>query len=1581
MNEISGFPIDGTYEYLRKLFSSGCTHIVGNLIIYGLHLNVDGLGPDLDFLKHIEEISGFLIIMNSSVEEIPLSGLKIIRGLGSGYSLREDLPKASLLIRHTYDSGGILRKVDLGNLRVIQNGDVYVLDNPQGCNLTPGISWSDLFANPAVQHFHNSISSDPNPDDASHVESCPPLPGFLNALTFMHRQDDCISRGRCKKRNCEWCYETKGASSEEHCCDTSCLGGCTGPTNADCFVCRSLRDGNRCVDKCPPPSTVQNYRLTLNVNFSYEFNGFCVKECPKSLLTEGTKCVSECTPGHYYVLGHFCIPCHTNCPKVCSIGKFSSLDAATLASLENCTTLSGDLIISEESYNSELPGRKPITTTEELWALHSLQEVTGFVHLDLRNHPEPLKSLTFLENLRKIGGSNSRFSMAVAHGEIEFPGMHRLREAPHGAVAFMESPALCYIQTIVTTKTTDRYRFLPNFRIQMYKIPTAAECEARGAVCHPACDSTFGCWGPRREDCLLCRSHSVQGFICVESCTELPGFFEASRENVTIIPTLPPQSNPMTARLQMARMAAGHIIEEHIYSRYGDYSEDAKAPITCARCHSECAETCTGPGADQCTGSCKNARSGNECVVECPHTTFLDTERRECIPCPSLCHQRKLSSKPVCTGNGIYPGPGGCNKCEMFLEFISFDGLLKDNSDRLSKSSMRTQHGALLCMRGACPKGTFRTMETVESHSRFAQFVEEGVYTVPVCSTCHVLCRTCTGYSVLRATNTTPGCLECHGFWFKDTCVKECPEDMTFQISLTHPPEARKAFHFRQLLDGSGLFLPLRLSSPVRGTDAFPRPHLWTRHLNGHCLLCHPECLAGCWGPSASHCHRCSHVRVWRSGGHQLPGATWHPPNDVATVYLLNKEAFDPLQSELRETDSSHKMTSMYFTCEAACPEEMPYVSYDPLTGDKTCHSSADIDSAYADRRRGEFAIISSRLAAGLVGPLAASFLIFLICITLACYYKGRHKRSSNSFTGKLNAFSFSLIIDKVLRLYEGSKAGHSSRVVTYTVGSGSGMDRSEIISSNDSSSEAHGPCLDTAVNRVTWFSEGSFCQYCRDGSCSNSCDDVKSPPSTRVYRSTHWSNPQMYRRSTRQQPNMGRLVLINLDDVLLPPIKVALGSGAFGAVYKGVWRVPHDIEDIHLPTFEGRDHRRHVNVAVKILSEVNGPSDLHALLEEAKVMCSVRHRHCLQLLGVCLAGSQRYLVSEYIANGSLDGYIRRSRNDLPHWLLLLWAEQIAEGMAYLQSVGIIHRDLATRNVLVKEREWVQITDFGLAKMLNGEEEEIGEVIVQSGRVPIRWLAIETLTSGRYSFKTDIWAYGVTLWEIFTFGQRPYPTIETKDVKRYVLTGGRLLQPDICTLEAYQRLLLACWRENPDERVSFDDILQLLRSKMDMPEYFLHSRQANSVISTQTHTTRLSGAYSEAARRDRDYASSPPNALSTVASSSFSSFPLPMATAASSACQRQQRSTLLSQLPPRFPQNPIETQDSLPGTVEYTTATNSRNSSSADNSSAERQESPIPAGSGGYVWPVPFTEHAEGVTGGGEYVGPLFQRSTDATDL
>lgn len=133
--------------------------------------------------------------------------------------------------------------------------------------------------------------------------------------------------------------------------------------------------------------------------------------------------------------------------------------------------------------------------------------------------------------------------------------------------------------------------------------------------------------------------------------------------------------------------------------------------------------------------------------------------------------------------------------------------------------------------------------------------------------------------------------------------------DRTFQISLTHPPEVRKAFHFRQSIDSRGLFLPSKLSNPLDNSNAFPRPRLWTRHLNGYCLLCHPECVAGCWGPTAAHCHRCAHVRVWRADTSKSPRLTWNPLDGMSTEYLLNKDGIDRLGPEPAEAQQSQNVS------------------------------------------------------------------------------------------------------------------------------------------------------------------------------------------------------------------------------------------------------------------------------------------------------------------------------------------------------------------------------------------------------------------------------------------------------------------------------------------------------------------------------------------------------------------------------------------------------------------------------------------------------------------------------------------------
>ncbi|CAL8089961.1 unnamed protein product [Calicophoron daubneyi] len=333
-----------------------------------------------------------------------------------------------------------------------------------------------------------------------------------------------------------------------------------------------------------------------------------------------------------------------------------------------------------------------------------------------------------------------------------------------------------------------------------------------------------------------------------------------------------------------------------------------------------------------------------------------------------------------------------------------------------------------------------------------------------------------------------------------------------------------------------------------------------------------------------------------------------------------------------------------------------------------------------------------------------------------------------------------------------------------------------------------------------------------------------------------------MKNQSTAREPNMGRLEMINADDLEFDPTADPLGSGAFGVVYRGFWRVPKPALLKH-----GFHGEAKLDVAIKVIqSDPISPSllasspgfdsstprdpeeeakrasmraNLEELLQEAKVMASVEYKYCLPIIGVCLSSDRHCLVSVFVELGSLDKYVREHKADLNSLIMLTWAEQIADGMSYLEMRGIIHRDLAARNVLVQRRDLVQITDFGLAKMLERRDED--SVVVTAGRVPIRWLAIETLQDSVYSHKTDVWTYGVTLWEIFTYGKRPYEDVETKDIKDHVMKGGRLTQPEICTLDVYM-VMVKCWMEDYESRPTFAELTRTFHNFCKTPGRYLY---------------------------------------------------------------------------------------------------------------------------------------------------------------
>ena len=158
--------------------------------------------------------------------------------------------------------------------------------------------------------------------------------------------------------------------------------------------------------------------------------------------------------------------------------------------------------------------------------------------------------------------------------------------------------------------------------------------------------------------------------------------------------------------------------------------------------------------------------------------------------------------------------------------------------------------------------------------------------------------------------------------------------------------------------------------------------------------------------------------------------------------------------------------------------------------------------------------------------------------------------------------------------------------------------------------------------------------------------------------------------------------------------------------------------------------------------------------------------------------------------------------------------------MAYLselkEGIKLVHRDLAARNILVKNPNHVKIADFGLAQLVDNTEHTVVET---GGRMPLKWLAIECIEEGKYSHKSDVWSFGVTIWELLTYGKRPFPNVNVKDLLNLLKKGGRLEQPENCSTELYT-LMLTCWFFDPDTRPKFSKIcLDLTHMAQDAKRY------------------------------------------------------------------------------------------------------------------------------------------------------------------
>ena len=286
------------------------------------------------------------------------------------------------------------------------------------------------------------------------------------------------------------------------------------------------------------------------------------------------------------------------------------------------------------------------------------------------------------------------------------------------------------------------------------------------------------------------------------------------------------------------------------------------------------------------------------------------------------------------------------------------------------------------------------------------------------------------------------------------------------------------------------------------------------------------------------------------------------------------------------------------------------------------------------------------------------------------------------------------------------------------------------------------------------------------------------------------------------------------------------LGVGQFGQVTLAM-TVGVSLKDLKLSNTE-TDRSVSVLVAMKQLKPNAERMVKEAFEKEIKFMSRLNDDNVVRLLAICSMGSP-FILMEYMENGDLNQYLRKNDiappegppgdNQLPASILLYMAMQIAGGMRYLASLRFIHRDLATRNCLVGRKYTVKIADFGMSRSLYSS---YYYRIRGRAMLPIRWMANECFY-GKFSEKTDVWAFGVTMWEIFTFAKKqPYEDLSDQEVIDDAVKGEerQLLEiPEYCPPEVYE-VMLQCWINEPDERANFEDVhssLAALHAYSDIP--------------------------------------------------------------------------------------------------------------------------------------------------------------------
>ncbi|XP_024283098.1 receptor tyrosine-protein kinase erbB-3 isoform X2 [Oncorhynchus tshawytscha] len=298
------------------------------------------------------------------------------------------------------------------------------------------------------------------------------------------------------------------------------------------------------------------------------------------------------------------------------------------------------------------------------------------------------------------------------------------------------------------------------------------------------------------------------------------------------------------------------------------------------------------------------------------------------------------------------------------------------------------------------------------------------------------------------------------------------------------------------------------------------------------------------------------------------------------------------------------------------------------------------------------------------------------------------------------------------------------------------------------------------------------------------------------------------------------------------------LGTGVFGSVHKGIW-IPEG-DSVKIP------------VAIKTIHDRMGQNTFHEITEHMMVMGSLDHQYIVRLLGVC-PGASLQLVTQLSNQGSLLEHIRHHRDSLDPQRLLNWCVQIAKGMYYLQEHMMVHRNLAARNVLLKSDYMVQISDYGITDLLYPDDKKYFY-----NETAIKWMALESILFCRYTHQSDVWSYGVTVWEMMSYGAEPYSAMRPQEVPDLLEKGERLSQPPICTIDVYM-VMVKCWMIDENVRPTFKELAnEFTRMARDPPRYLVIKGSPSDSPSDVSHQRSTKLDDMEAGQEDQDEDGTPP---------------------------------------------------------------------------------------------------------------------------